>query len=141
MGMLNNVCRASEAYSKYVEAEVKRARADTKVGRKFLSQWRRLQAQIPTSATPTGMRLPRLALPQIDDPGEIARYLLGQGLPGEFPFVNSAYREMYLAPLHSQNGNSNGKLAEEPTRLFAGLGVAGDTNARFHYLTKHQHSV
>src|SRR5207244_6420837 len=51
----------------------------------------------------------------------------------------SAYREMYLSPLHTHNGN--GKPAEEPTRLFAGLGLADDTNARFHYLTKHQQSV
>ncbi len=43
--------------------------------------------------------MPRLALPEIDDPGEIARYLFGEGLPGEFPFLNGAYREMYLEPL------------------------------------------
>jgi methylmalonyl-CoA mutase len=30
---------------------------------------------------------------------------------------------------------------EEPTRLFAGLGLAEDTNARFHYLTRHQNTV
>src|SRR5213075_3158558 len=30
---------------------------------------------------------------------------------------------------------------EEPTRLFAGLGLAEDTNARFHFLTRHQKSI
>jgi len=30
---------------------------------------------------------------------------------------------------------------EEPTRLFAGLGLAEDTNARFHYLTRHQKTI
>jgi methylmalonyl-CoA mutase len=30
---------------------------------------------------------------------------------------------------------------EEPTRLFAGLGLAEDTNQRFHYLTRHQESI
>src|SRR5436190_15621196 len=30
---------------------------------------------------------------------------------------------------------------EEPARLFAGLGLAEDTNGRFHYLTKHQRSI
>src|SRR5947208_6420859 len=30
---------------------------------------------------------------------------------------------------------------EEPTRLFAGLGLAEDTNARFHFLTQHQRSI
>jgi methylmalonyl-CoA mutase len=52
-------------------------------------------------------------------------------LPGEFPFVNGAYREMYLAQSE----------AEEPTRLFAGLGLAEDTNKRFHYLTRHQKTI
>jgi len=32
-------------------------------------------------------------------------------------------------------------LPEEPTRLFAGLGLAEDTNERFHYLTRHQQSI
>ena len=48
-----------------------------------------------------GLKLPRLALPEIDEAGEITRYLLGDGLPGEFPFLNGAYREMYLEPLQS----------------------------------------
>jgi methylmalonyl-CoA mutase len=40
------------------------------------------------------------------------------------------------------DGQPNGqKKVEEPTRLFAGLGLAEDTNARFHYLTKHQRSA
>src|SRR5450432_4072499 len=30
---------------------------------------------------------------------------------------------------------------EEPTRLFAGFGLAEDTNRRFHYLTKQQRSL
>ena len=33
---------------------------------------------------------------------------------------------------------TGGQPAEEPTRLFAGLGLAEDTNARFHFLTKQQ---
>src|SRR6476646_10011429 len=119
MGMLNDVSRACESYDKSVGAEVRRARADKKAGQKYLARWRALHEQIPASATPTGVMLPSLALPEIDEPGEIARYLLGQGLPGDFPFVNSAYREMYLEPLHSHEGNGNGKPsarpAEEPT--------------------------
>ena len=72
--------------------------------------------------------MPRLALPQTDDPGAMVRYLDGEGLPGAFPFVNSIYPEMYLGG------------EEEPTRLFAGLGLAEDTNERFRYLTGHQES-
>src|SRR5678816_1882792 len=33
------------------------------------------------------------------------------------------------------------RKAEEPTRLFAGLGLADDTNKRFHYLTRQQNSI
>jgi len=55
-------------------------------------------------------------------------------LPGEFPFVNAAYREMYLV-------NPDAKNTEEPTRLFAGLALAEDTNHRFHYLTRHQKNI
>src|SRR5919204_3583723 len=102
------------------------------------------------SIRPTWLPLPRLALPEIDEPGEIARYLFGEGLPGEFPFLNGAYREMYLEPIREvesfekdgkPNGKSSGKKIaqpEEPTRLFSGLMLAEDTNQRFHYLTRHQ---
>jgi len=55
-------------------------------------------------------------------------------LPGEYPFLSSAYHEMYLDPLDDTIP------AEEPTRLFAGLGTAEDTNERFHFLTKNQKS-
>jgi len=85
--------------------------------------------------------LPRLALPDIDEPGEIARFLWDEGLPGEFPFLTSAYAEQYLEPVNGVN-QSNGEASrdEEPTRLFAGLGLADDTNSRFHYLSRNQRS-
>jgi methylmalonyl-CoA mutase len=60
--------------------------------------------------------LPRLALPEIDEPGEIARYLFAEGLPGEFPFLNGAYREMYLEPIREiesfeKNGEPSATVA------------------------------
>src|SRR4030095_3659531 len=64
-----------------------------------LGRWNDIKAKIPVTRTPTGLPLPRLALPEIDEPGEIARFLFGEGLPGEFPFLNGAYREMYLEPV------------------------------------------
>src|SRR5262249_15803234 len=84
--------------------------------------------------------------PEIDEPGEIARFIFGEGLPGEFPYLNAAYPEMYLEPIREiesleKNGNKTGKKIpqpEEPTRLFSGLMLAEDTNQRFHYLTRHQ---
>src|SRR5437879_3384292 len=119
---------------------------DEKFGRELLGRWNDLKAKIPVTRTPTGLPLPRLALPEIDEPGEIARYLFSEGLPGEFPYLNAAYREMYLEPVREiesfekNAGNVAKKIpqAEEPTRLFSGLMLAEDTNERFHYLTRHQ---
>jgi methylmalonyl-CoA mutase cobalamin-binding domain/chain len=158
MSKLGQVVEAIEKYNKFVLDQVKRARTDEQFGRELLGRWNDTKAKIPITRTPTGVPLPRLALPEIDEPGEIARYLFGEGLPGEFPFLNGAYREMYLepirevesfekngetvaarmAPVKSSNARPPLPQAEEPTRLFSGLMLAEDTNERFHYLTQHQ---
>jgi methylmalonyl-CoA mutase len=150
MSKLGQVVESIEKYNKFVLDQVKRARSDKDFGRDLLGRWNDIKAKIPTTRTPTGIPLPRLALPEIDEPGEIARYLSGEGLPGEFPFLNGAYREMYLEPIReveslekndeAKNGKSAKKIApaEEPTRLFSGLMLAEDTNERFHFLTAHQ---
>ncbi|MEY2562599.1 MAG: isobutyryl-CoA mutase [Verrucomicrobiota bacterium] len=164
MSKLGNVVEAVEKYNKFVEDEVKRARTDKKFGQQMVDRWNEIKAKIPIGSAPTGLKLPRLALPEIDEAGNITRYLLGDGLPGEFPFLNGAYREMYLEPLQtpavelgayeknghknskgngSKNGATNGakpQVAEEPTRLFSGLMLAEDTNERFHFLGAHQRS-
>src|SRR5205807_464800 len=106
------------------ETAVARARDDAVSAEALRARWAAIRAAIPEVETPTGLRLPRLALPPSDEPGEIARYLHEEGLPGEFPFATAAYREMYLEPL------GDTAPAEEPTRLFAGLGLAEDTNRR-----------
>ena len=150
MSKLGQVVESIEKYNKFVLDQVKRARTDEKFGRELLGRWNDTKAKIPVSRTPTGLPLPRLALPEIDEPGEIARYLFADGLPGEFPFLNGAYREMYLEPIREvESFEKNGEppprparpplpQAEEPTRLFSGLMLAEDTNERFHYLTQHQ---
>jgi methylmalonyl-CoA mutase len=168
MSKLGRVVEAVEKYNGFVEDEVKRARTDKKFGAEMLKRWNDIKAKIPVGTAPTGLKLPRLALPEIDEAGDITRYLLGDGLPGEFPFLNGAYREMYLEPLQSHapvetgtfeknghaaksklNGSKNGarngtvakpQVAEEPTRLFSGLMLADDTNERFHFLGRHQRS-
>ena len=167
MSKLGRVVEAVEKYNAFVEDEVKRARTDKKFGAEMVKRWNEIKAKIPVGTAPTGLKLPRLALPEIDEAGDITRYLLGDGLPGEFPFLNGAYREMYLEPLHqpeietgtyeknghgaktklngSKNGARNGtvakpQVAEEPTRLFSGLMLAEDTNERFHFLGRHQRS-
>jgi methylmalonyl-CoA mutase len=159
MSKLGRVVEAVENYNQFVLDEVKRARSDKAFGKKLLDRWNEVKANTPIGTAPTGLKLPRLALPEIDEAGEIARYLLGEGLPGEFPFTNGAYREMYLEPLrepeegsygknrrNGKNGKNGAKPApkaeqEEPTRLFSGFGLAEDTNERFHYLTGHQRSA
>src|SRR5437899_9313131 len=98
MSKLGRVVEAVEKYNRFVLDQVKRARTDEKFGRELITRWSEAKAKTPVTHTPTGLPLPRLALPEIDEPGEIARYLFGEGLPGEFPFLNGAYREMYLEP-------------------------------------------
>src|SRR5436305_8927024 len=159
MSKLGQVVESVDKYNKFVLDQVKRARTDEEFGRDLVGRWSDIKAKIPTARTPTGIPLPRLALPEIDEPGEIARYLFGEGLPGEFPYLNGAYREMYLEPIREvesleKNGQAvaagvspanrskkqPARLApqEEPTRLFSGLMLAEDTNERFHFLTAHQ---
>src|SRR3982750_1637849 len=156
MSKLGAVVDAVEKHRAFVIKQVERARADKRFAREVTDRWNKVKAEIPISKAPTGLALPRLALPEIDEPGEIARYLFADGVPGEFPFLNGAYREMYLEPLQqveqgsygnkkSPNGSNGHKKngarpPEEPTRLFSGLMLAEDTNKRFHFLSAHQRS-
>ncbi|MBV9464025.1 MAG: methylmalonyl-CoA mutase, partial [Verrucomicrobiae bacterium] len=132
MSVLAEVIESVEAYRSWVERQVGIARSDPKQRRAILKHWRDLEKSIGRSSLPTGLEVPRLALPATEDPGEMARWLLADGPPGEFPFLNGSYKEMYLDKAGKQ---------EEPTRLFAGLGLAEDTNRRFHTLTRYQRSV
>ncbi len=145
MSVLSDVIRAHEAHERFVEAQVQKARSDRRFASELRRRWRKINEQVPAVETPTGLKLPRMALPQTDEPGEIARFLSAEGLPGEFPFVTAAYPEMYLAnKVESRKQKAEigpGSSVEEPTRLFAGLGLAEDTNRRFHYLTRHQPSI
>src|SRR4029450_310161 len=139
MSTRGQVGESREDDNTFVLDQVKRARTDEQFGRELLGRWNDTKAKIPVTRTPTGVPLPRLALPEIDEPGEIARYLFGEGLPGEFPFLNGAYREMYLEPIReveSFEKNSNPPQrsarpplpqAEGPTRLCSGRRVAGGT--------------
>ena len=133
MSVLRRVCESVDAHARFVSDQVRRAREDADFRTELLNRWKAIRESIGTTKTPTGLEFPTIALPETDEPGEIARYIFGEGLPGEFPFTNSVYREMYRS--------SGNREPEEPTRLFAGLGLAEDTNQRFHYLTRHQRSI
>src|ERR1700675_2754495 len=118
MSKLGQVVASVEKYNKFVIDQVKHARTDQKFGRDLLGRWNDIKAKIPITRAPTGLPLPRLALPEIDEPGEIARFLLGEGLPGEFPFLNGAYREMYLEPVrevesYEKNGDTKKSKSEK----------------------------
>ena len=166
---LGQVADSLDAYRQFVTLQVARARSDAEFAAQVQTRWQAAHDKVATSVTPTGLTLPRHALPFLDEPGAIARFLFDEGLPGEFPFLNAAYAEMYLSPEPKTNGSNGGHAssngtagkgnriedeaapapaggavgggtAEEPTRLFAGMGVAEDTNERFHYLSRHQRS-
>ena len=134
MSELNNIVNAVHSFNNETEQLVDQARTDSAKGAEIMTKWKEIHNKIPHSITPTGIKIPRLPLPELDEPGAIARYLHSEGLPGEYPYLSSAYKEMYLDPM------GDDIPPEEPTRLFAGLGTAEDTNERFHFLTKNQQS-
>lgn len=69
-----------------------------------------------------GSRIPRVALPRIENDGDLLRWLLLENVPGSFPFTAGSF------PLQ--------RADEDPTRMFAGEGDAKRTNARFKFLSK-----
>ncbi|MEM9684273.1 MAG: methylmalonyl-CoA mutase family protein, partial [Pseudomonadota bacterium] len=71
----------------------------------------------------SGTMVPRVALPDWDDEGEVLRWLLLENVPGSFPYTGGVFA-------FKRDG-------EDPTRMFAGEGDAARTNHRFHYLSKH----
>src|SRR5262245_6951272 len=133
MSSLGKIADSVDSYNQFVAAEVARARTDPAFAAELRDKWAKVRASVDWTKSPTGTPIPRVALPDTDEPGAIADYLLGQGLPGQFPYATSAYREMYL--------DRDTGAGEEPMRLFAGLGLAEDTNARFKYLNRHQKSL
>src|SRR2546427_9597653 len=113
MSSLGQIIGAIESFNRSVEAQVRKARSDPERGEELRRHWQKIREAVPVAETPTGLKLPRLALPQTDEPGEIARYLYGEGLPGEFPFLNAGYREMYLGK--NPKSEIRNPRSEEPT--------------------------
>ena len=69
----------------------------------------------------SGTKIPRVALPKTDAPGEQLRFALLENLPGYFPFTAGVY------PFKREG--------EDPTRMFAGEGSPERTNRRFHLVS------
>jgi len=146
MSQLGKISDSVDTYNAFVRAEVARARSDSTYAAELRARWEKIRASVDHTTSPTGTKIPRLALPDTDEPGAIADYLLGQGLPGQFPYATAAYREMYLdrevgRDVPGVSSSSTATVNEEPMRLFAGLGLAEDTNARFKYLSRNQKSI
>ena len=93
MSHLGQIIESVRDYDRFVEAEVARARKDPAKANEVMGRWRDITAKVGKTRTPTGLELPTLALPRYNDPGEISRFLLEGGLPGEFPYVSAAYSE------------------------------------------------
>jgi isobutyryl-CoA mutase len=72
--------------------------------------------------TLSGTRIPRVALPRLDDDGSLLRFLRKENLPGYFPFTAGVF------PFKRDS--------EDPARMFAGEGDAFRTNRRFRYLSE-----
>jgi methylmalonyl-CoA mutase len=64
--------------------------------------------------------VPKLAVPQFREWGQVLTFLLKENLPGYFPYTSGVY------PYRREE--------EDPTRMFAGEGGPERTNRRFHYL-------
>jgi methylmalonyl-CoA mutase len=143
MSTLWNIAAAVDRHDDFVSQQVNRARTDSKFRGALLRRWHGVLRNVGVLSTPTGIPLPRVALPLLDEPGEIARFVFGEGLPGEFPFVSRVYRELYLnteSDPRSRRSAKSGFGRREPTRL-RGLRLAEDTNERFRYLIRQQKSM
>lgn len=69
-----------------------------------------------------GTRIPRVCLPDYDNPGDLLKWLLRENLPGYFPYTAGVF------PFK--------RTDEDPTRMFAGEGDPARTNRRFKFLSR-----
>ncbi|MCB1043473.1 MAG: methylmalonyl-CoA mutase family protein [Acidobacteria bacterium] len=76
------------------------------------------------SVSLSGTRVPRVALPDMQDWGDMLQWLLLENVPGGFPYTAGVF------PFK--------RTGEDPTRMFAGEGTPERTNRRFHYISKGQ---
>ncbi|MGE3387816.1 MAG: methylmalonyl-CoA mutase family protein, partial [Bdellovibrionales bacterium] len=70
----------------------------------------------------SGLNIPRVSLPHLQDWGDRLKFLRLENVPGKFPFTAGVF------PLK--------RTEEDPTRQFAGEGAPERTNRRFHFLSK-----
>ena len=91
----------------------------------FLYQVRGKEIRVPAQhETLSGTKVPKVALPETQDWGDLTKWFGLENVPGEFPFTAGVF------PFK--------RTAEDPTRMFAGEGTAERTNRRFHYVSQGQ---
>ncbi len=91
----------------------------------FVYQVRDKDIKVPTfNISLSNRKIPKIALPKFKDWGEILEWMKLENVPGNFPYTAGVY------PFK--------RVAEDPTRMFAGEGLSENTNKRFHYLAKEQ---
>ena len=73
-----------------------------------------------TSSTLSGIQMPKVALPDTNDRGELFEWIAKENRPGSFPFTGGVF------PFKRKD--------ELPVRMFAGEGSSERTNKRFHFL-------
>ncbi len=73
------------------------------------------------SASLSHSKIPKIALPKFSDRADLYCWMRKENLPGYFPFTGGVF------PMK--------RVAEDPTRMFAGEGGPGQTNARFKLLS------
>ncbi|RMH04461.1 MAG: methylmalonyl-CoA mutase [Planctomycetota bacterium] len=94
----------------------------------FAYEVRGREVRVPvTHTTLSGLQVPKVVPPPTRDWGELTRFLALENLPGSFPFTAGVF------PFK--------RTAEDPTRMFAGEGIAERTNRRFHYVSRDQPAV
>lgn len=71
----------------------------------------------------SGVKIPKIAAPHLQDWGDILTFMRMQNFPGHFPYTAGVFE------LKS--------TLEDPKRQFAGEGSPERTNKRFHYLCEH----
>ena len=70
-----------------------------------------------TTASLSGSKIRKVALPAFEDDGEVLRFLMKENVPGSFPYTAGVFAFK--------------REGEDPTRMFAGEGDAFRTNRRF----------
>ncbi|MCK4614309.1 MAG: cobalamin-dependent protein, partial [Thermoplasmata archaeon] len=138
---LGRIVEAVRNYDHWVEEQINICRTEgmeklDPYCRKLLANWQERWNEMTVERTKkdcttreleyvsfNGIRIPKVAFPDPKDTVECLRFLLEEGLPGDFPFVNGVF------PLRRESGM-------ETTRQFAGLRLAEHTNERFHFLSQ-----